>query len=213
MGSWGGLSVSHLSNAALRCILPAVGLATTWLSISAHGENKVLNFDEGQLEQGLMPDGCNNPFRESIKFIDFFETAIVTMAAERGANGRGVENLFAVDHLRDLINEEANRKGGEESAIDRLIVTQLCHYEKIATQKNLAGGAKALQIFAKSPELHDHLAGISKKLLADGVSLYQSQQKALKAAKNQEDFVLSRQREIRKAKNMGEDKVRQLIEQ
>ncbi len=209
MGSWGDFTVTYLSNAALQHSLMAASLAFV---TSAKAENKMLNFDEGRLEQGIMPDGCNNPFRESLKFIEFFETSIVTMAAERSATARGVQNLFAVEHLRDLINEEANRRGGEESAMDRLIVTQLCHYEKIATQKNVGGGAKALQIQAKSPELHDHLAAISQKLLSDGVELYRAQQKALREAKSQENFVISREKEIRKAKNLGEDKVRQLIE-
>ncbi|HVJ66106.1 MAG TPA: hypothetical protein VM901_12685 [Bdellovibrionota bacterium] len=201
--------MTHASNVALRYMAVMVcGLSLA----HARAEAKMLNFDEGRLEQGLMPDGCNNPFRETAKFIDFYETSIVTMAAERGARAKGVESLFAIDSLRDRINEISNRSGGEESAVDRLIVTQLCHYEKIATQKNVGAGAKALQIFAKTPELHDHLAAIAPKLLGDTVALYKAQQRAMRDTKNQENFVISRQNEIRRAKDLGEAKVRQLIE-
>lgn len=182
------------------------------LPFSAHA-NKVLNFNEGSLEQGIMPDGCNNPFRESIRFIEFYDLAIETMAAERGASARGISDLFAVQYLRNLIADESSLAGGEDSAIDRLIVTQICHYEKIATHKNLGSGSKkALQIFAKDPGLHDHLAAISKKLLSDSVALYRTEKKALAKNKDQENFLISRRNEIRKAKNQGEDKVRSLIE-
>jgi hypothetical protein len=204
--------VTYLRNAAMHCTV-FCSLMTLFVSMPLFAQinSKVLNFDEGRLEQGLMPDGCNNPFREAIKFIDFFETTIVTMAAERGASARGVENLFAVDHLRDLINEEANRRGGEESAVDRLIVTQICHYERIATKKNAGGGAKALQIFATDPALHDHLVAISTKLMTDTVALYRAQQKALREAKSQESFIVSRQAEIKKARSRGQSKARDLI--
>lgn len=203
--------MNHLRNAALRylCLL---GCALSFVSSpSLYAANKLLSFEEDGDNQMVMPDGCNNPFRETIKFVNFFETTIVTMAAERGAKAHGVVDLFAVDRLRDILNDESNRKGGEESAVDRLIVTQVCHYEKVATQMNLTKGAKALQITAKDPGLHDHLVGISKKLLADTVELYRAEKKSQKEAKDQEKFVLSRKQEVRKAKDLGDEKVRSLI--
>lgn len=181
-----------------------------FVTFSAQG-SKVLNYEEQGESASTLPAGCNNPFREPARFIEFYYSAITNMAAERGARAKGLDDLFAVYHLREMTNENAGFRGGEESSIDRLIVTQICHYEKISTQKSFGSGAKSQSVLASDPGLHDHLAVISKKLLADSVSLYRMENEKIKKNQSQEDFLNSKRQEIYKAKTIGEEKARRLI--
>lgn len=189
---------------ALRCVCLA-----SFLPLVAFAANEI-DFEDAAA-QGHIPDGCQNPFRESVKFVGFFDDAIATLAAERGANARGVKDLFAVQFLVGRMNLEAGLTGGEESPIDRLVTTQICHYEKVATQKSLGTPGQAKPISARDPGLHDHLVAIAPKLLSDAVALYRVEKRKVKNVNDQKDFMSSRRQQIRQAKESGEDKARSLI--
>jgi hypothetical protein len=151
-----------------RFIASAILLST--FSHAGQGSGgRVLNFFESVQTEKTLPDGCGNPYAEAIRFREFYDNVIAYMAAKRGSQSKGVVDLFAVSAVRDEISVLFPGYT-EESPVDRLVMAQLCQYQKIAAQ-SLNLGDKPLLILASDTNLHDHLSLVAKKMYGDSKAL------------------------------------------
>ena len=94
---------------------------------------KVLDFQESTRDEKALPEGCGNPYAEAVRFRDFYDNTLAFMAARRGANAKGIVDLYAVGAIRDEITALFPNYT-EESPIDRLVMAQLCQFQKISAQ-------------------------------------------------------------------------------
>lgn len=168
------------------------------------------------LEMKFLPEGCGNPFVENAAFSDFFERAVESMASQGGAQSPGVVDLFAVLELRNAM-ASGQSDPSAESPIDRLLISQICQFQRIENAAAIgsggAGRQKAQLIPANDPKLHKHLSGIAQKLYRDSRELFVADlaEKARKRARDQADK--QKQDEIRRAKIQARSKVRELLEE
>jgi hypothetical protein len=159
------------------------------------------------------PDGCGNPYFEPASFLNFYQATLNMMVVKRGPAAPGVAELYAVAELRSELNSIVPNPS-EESAIDRLIMTQLCNFRKINTgtklQANIA--SKDLMILSTSEALHEHLIKLAPKLYKDSRAYVVSVMAARARAREQEDLLASRWGDIRRARENGRSKIRDLFE-
>ncbi len=169
---------------------------------------------DSTLEIRYLPEGCGNPFVENASFSDFFDSSVSAMAVERGASSPGIVELFSVLELRNALSEEQTDPS-MESPIDRLLVSQLCQFQRIENASSVGMGNEARkrvqQIPSNDPKLHNHLKSIASKLYKDARELYlvDVTEKARKRAKDQS--TAKRLGEIRKAKIQARQKVQNLM--
>jgi hypothetical protein len=162
----------------------------------------------------LFPEGCGSPYMDLAAFSTFFESALGQMAAAKGPNGKGVVDLFAVWELRRMINERLSDPT-VESPVDRLLMSQLCQFQKIEMKNKIGMGLKesAFQVDSASETLHTHLSLISGKLFKEtrelAVSFLTERAKRLQ----KESLANRKAEDIRKARELGRNKVRDLVDQ
>lgn len=166
------------------------------------------------LPTAVLPSNCGNPFIDIQGFISFYDQAIAYLAVNRGSADEEVTKLFAVSELRGEFDRLVPNPAAE-SAIDRLIVAQLCQYRKIRDGKTLGSGRTAGSmdpIEASDDALRAHLVKIAPKLYQD-VRRYMVDVLAELARTDLENNRLSAHRkEIQKARRLGRAKVSDLIE-
>src|SRR5690606_3326969 len=110
-----------------------------------------------QLGLQTMPDDCKSAYPDTGGFLAFFDNSIAMMVAKRGPGAKGAVELFAVSELRSELDARVPNPG-TETALDRLIVSQLCQYREIYQGENpQAAVGRRLIIEASNEGLHDHL--------------------------------------------------------
>jgi hypothetical protein len=172
--------------------------------------SKVLDFQESTRDEKALPEGCGNPYAETIKFRDFYDNTLAFMAARRGAHSKGVVDLFAVSAIRDEI-AVLFPNYTEESPVDRLIMAQLCQYQKIAAQ-GLNLKDKPLMIKASDSSLADHLVIVSAKMYTDAKALL-LEAVAVQRKKEKDDSGLrARYTEVLNAREESRSRVQNLLE-
>ena len=186
------------------------GLLFTALTSAWVGAQDKISVDKIGAE--ILPEGCGNPFLDVGSFLSFYDSSISLMVAKRGLDAKGVTDLFAVAELRKEL-DAMFPSPSEESALDRLIISQLCQFQKIQTHDVLAKGkgGNPLRIESGDAGLHDHLATVAPKLYKDARKIL-VEALALKARDKQKDtLLLSKWAEIRKAREHGRAKIEDLF--
>ncbi|NCN26777.1 hypothetical protein GW915_04310 [bacterium] len=153
-----------------------------------------------------LPEECENPFVESRPFFEFYEATIASMAVERGAESKGVAELFAVSELaEDLVDLVPNN--AEESPIDRLVRSQICHYQEVFEKKRDPRVKTKVAATSNDSELHDHLSKIAPQLFKDSIKIVESVlMKQAKDDKVREDF-RRKMANVKKARRLGRAKI------
>lgn len=162
----------------------------------------------------VLPEGCGNPFADAGSFINFYEAALASLAARMGADTSNVADLFAVNELRAELNTLIPNPS-EESAIDRLIMAQLCRYQKIHTQTSLREGrtnARRLEILSTGERLHEHLLAIAPQMYRDARSYVVTVLAERARAKQSDEEMERRWSEVEKARRRARMKIRDLFE-
>jgi hypothetical protein len=180
-------------------------------AFAAHSSDGAGDLVLRELAVETLPEGCGNPFADMPLFMNFFDNAIAHMVAKRGPTAKGVVDLFAVAEMRDRLTELAVNPQ-TESPIDRLILSQLCLYERVATQKHLSGKGPGGKIQASDDSLHDHLASIAPKLYKDTRTLVVEALAARAREREKENALASKWADIRRAHQLGADKIRDLFD-
>jgi hypothetical protein len=177
---------------------------------SADGDKFESHYLNIRLEEVTLPDSCKSPYRDAPTFIEFFNTSITVMAAKKGANAAGVSDLFGVWNLREKMREVFPNLG-EESPLDRLIVAQLCLFQKVQIEKYARPGQAPLVITATDNDLQTHLSSIAPRLYQDARKLM-VEALGVRAKERKQNLNLSRQwDEILKAREKGDEKNRDLL--
>jgi len=160
-------------------------------------------------ESVVLPNGCGNPYADVPEFISFFESAIQLMAAKRGAEAKGVVDLFSVSEIRSEMRQLFPSLG-EESPVDRLIISQLCNYQKIHL---LSASMTSTKVESSLEKLHDHLAAIAGPMYKDSKKLMLAAVNEMEKNKQAEGLVAAKWSDIRKARQMGRKQVRDLFDE
>jgi hypothetical protein len=113
-----------------------------------------------------MPESCDSPYKDVSGFNVFFDSAIFVIASEKGADEKGVSDLFAVSELQKKMHELFPNVA-EESPIDRLVVAQLCKFREIYKSKNTGQPDSYVVIGSDDPLLQRHLLKIGTQLFID----------------------------------------------
>lgn len=168
-------------------------------------------YQQTRAKEITLPETCKSPYREAPNFLEFFNTSLYVMAAQRGANSQGIVELFAVEKLRDHLREVYPTLG-EESPLDRLITAQLCQFEKIRLAKQLQTTPTRIVIAPTDADLQEHLISIAPRLYKDARSIV-VEAMAQRAKDEKKDNDIVRQwNEVKKARRLGVEKVSDLVE-
>jgi hypothetical protein len=177
---------------------------------AASEENFESRYLESRMNEVTLPDSCKSPYRETANFMEFFNTTLYVMAARKGANAPGIAELFGVISLREKMNELFPNLG-EESSLDRLVVAQVCLFDKVQNEKYARPGQPPLVIPPTDADLHAHLTSIASRLYQDSRKLM-IEALAVRAKEKKQNLNLSRQwDEILKAREKGEEKNQELL--
>jgi hypothetical protein len=124
--------------------------------------------------------------------------------------GPNIAELFAVLSLRDKMREIFPNLG-EESPLDRLIIAQLCFFEKVQRVKYAKPGQAPLVLLPIDAELHTHLTSIAPQLYQDSRKLMVDAL-AIRARERKQNIDLEhRWGEIQRARKKGEEKIEDLV--
>jgi hypothetical protein len=157
------------------------------------------------------PEGCGNPYLDIVSFTYFFESALSQMAAQKGATGKGVVDLFAVWELRNLVSSHLSDPT-VDSPVDRLIISQLCQFQKIQMRDNVGQSKRQAEIDSASEPLLVHLSIVAPRLFKETRELTVGFLTE-RARKLQKEGLAGRKIEdIRKAREMGRARVRDLLD-
>lgn len=193
---------------ALRCRLQSLvvtlGAIFSW---QTYATTQTLRYDDRETMN--FPEGCNTAFQEVSRFVEFFEASASMLVAKRGPQSRGAIDLFTVLGLRDEL-AEMGVNYSVESPVDRLVIAQLCQYQKIRVQQRTLGG-KMLVIEPGEEALMDHLAAVSGKLLADAKAIVLEFKQNQGQEKERNRFLASKRSEIEEARAAGRRKAQSLI--
>jgi|GEM_PF-3145633 len=185
-------------------------IASSAAYASNEGEAFEGRYLESQLNEITLPDSCKSPYRDAPLFIEFFNTSLYVMAARKGANGTGVADLFGVLSLREKMRELFPNMG-EDNPLDRLIVAQVCLFQKVQTEKYARPGQAPLVITPADADLHTHFVSISSRLYQDARKLM-IEALAIRAKEQKQNLNLSRQwDEILRAREKGDEKNKDLL--
>jgi len=177
----------------------------------AETRNRVVDFESYAWDQGAMPEGCTTPFPDPGRFIAFFDAAITAMAAKRGADARGVVDLFAVSELRvQMISQFPNLS--DESPLDRLIIKQVCQYQKIRNADFKIGMGKVPEVSSSDDGLHDHLAGVASHLYGDARKLMEEARGERNRMRERAKMMASKAGDISRARSLAREKVKDLTD-
>jgi len=165
---------------------------------------------ESRISDITLPDSCKSPYRDAPNFIEFFNTTLYVMAARKGSGASGIAELFGVLSLREKMRELFPNLG-EESPLDRLIVAQLCLFEKVQVEKRARPGQAPLVILPTDSEVQTHLAAIAPRLYQDARTLM-VEALAVRAREKKQNLNLTRQwDEIQEARAKGQEKNKELF--
>jgi len=170
------------------------------------------NVSSGKLQIEQFPKGCGNPYLDISEMLAFYDLTIETIAAQRGINAKGLSELFAVSEMKKgidtlIVNPQ------EESPLDRLIVTQLCHYRSILNKdlQNKDGSDEKI-VTSTDSSLQEHLLSISQKLYKDS-RILTTEMIAARAKEIQKNGQIeAKWADVKKARDNGRAKVRDLFE-
>ncbi|MEO5666934.1 MAG: hypothetical protein ABIR96_02625, partial [Bdellovibrionota bacterium] len=149
------------------CCALFAGSVVTFAQEDAAFESR---YFESRINDITLPDSCKSPYRDSPNFIEFFNTTLYVMAARKGASSAGIGDLFGVLALREKMREVFPNLG-EDSPLDRLIIAQVCLFDKIQNNKYARPGQAPLVITPTDTELHTHLVSIAPRLYQDARKL------------------------------------------
>jgi len=164
-----------------------------------------LRYEVSTGDKSVLPEGCANPYRDVNLFMEFYEDTISEMAVERGPRAKGVADLFAVSELRAAVKDLFPNLQ-EESPLDRLLMTQLCHYQKISLQ-NPEGGLRPSAITSDDSKLHDHLAIVAARLYRDSRGVVVEALREQTKLRDKLRKLALKRSDIRKAREIGRDLV------
>ncbi|MBP7845039.1 MAG: hypothetical protein KA116_09490 [Proteobacteria bacterium] len=161
------------------------------------------------LSSTAFPGGCDNAFAEAKRFRDFFESSITIMASQRGADAKGVSDLFAISELSQHLLD-IKPAFFEESPVDRLIKGQLCKFEEVFNAEKKPGAKSKDALDSANPLLHDHLSKIADKLFKDSYTIVEQANAERAKERSEEKLMQSRMKEVEKARRLGRDKIEAL---
>lgn len=157
------------------------------------------------------PEGCGNPFARQDEFDQFFEAALVSLAIDKGPNGRAVDDLYATNELRKEF-KELDPSYGLENPISEHIKAQLCVFEKVKMQQNPGTKSIAqLEIDSKNEELHKHLQAVGAKLYRDSRKVFLETKKLIEKKRKEEAYFQSREAIIKSAASRGRAKIKDIL--
>lgn len=153
------------------------------------------------------PNGCGNPFSDIPNFVQFFEASLAQIAAKRGAESKGVVDLFAVAALRSELDRSFPNPS-RESPLDRMIYSQLCNFSKVV----LLQGPEALNAVTSADDrLAEHLVKVSSRLLQDAKKVYRDAAAERAVAKQKQAAFEARAGEVRKAQELGRQRIQDIL--
>jgi hypothetical protein len=157
------------------------------------------------------PEGCGNPYMDLVSFMAFYESTIQHMAAERGPEAKGVADLFAVWELRTWVAYQGTDPT-TDSPLDRLIISQLCQFQRIETKAQI-GVSKptSVGIESSSNALHTHLSLVASRLYAEVREWVVAYKIELAKKRRQESLTHRKIEDIRKARDRGRAQVFDII--
>jgi hypothetical protein len=159
------------------------------------------------------PEGCGNPYVDIPAFSNFFESALQQIAASKGPEAKGVVDLFAVWELRNIVADRLSDPT-VESPVDRLILSQLCQFQRVEMKSSItkSGPNKVDPIDSSHENLHTHLLLVSSKLYAQTRELTVSFLAERAKRLNKEGLAARKAEDIRRARELGRKKVNDLLE-
>jgi hypothetical protein len=186
------------------------GAAWKLHAASSDSESFEGRYLQARAQEITLPETCKSPYREAPNFLEFFKTSIYVLAAQKGAGHAGVADLFAVESMREKMRE-IYPSSGEEGPMDRLIVAQLCLFEKVQTGRLARPGAPRIVVAPHDKDLQEHLLAIAPRLYQDARTLM-IEALAQRAKERKLDLNIERQwDEVRKARRMGTEKIKDLL--
>jgi hypothetical protein len=200
----------------IRGAVRLMGVAVCGLSVAAFAasgnDNKTvsLQYETAAGSEESFPDSCGKPYQDAGQFIEFYEATLSAMVVERGPRARGVVDLFAVSELRAEMKDLFPNMS-EESPIDRLIIAQLCYYQKVRVSELKPGKAQPVNITSEDAVLHNHLADIAPKMFADAKKLMLEGVAAQSRLKARKRRLAARRADIHTARELGRSKVDDLF--
>lgn len=192
---------------SFRNFFSRVFFATLCVVLSSSAQaGKSVSYEQGEAPN--FPEGCGSPIQDVAQFMDFFESSASMMVAKYGTQASGAVDLFAVLSLREQFFELS--RSFSESPIDRLVIAQLCQFQKIRAQDQVKQ-MKVLPISAADPDLLNHLARVSSQLLSDSRLIVRDAIKQRAQQLQQKSVLVHKQEDIKAARLAGERKAKALI--
>lgn len=165
---------------------------------------------KNRISEMVLPETCESPYKESPRYIEFFRATIYVMATKEDYPKQGVTDLFAVQAMREKMRDLFPTMT-EESPIDRLIMAQICEYDRFEKSRRSSPKQRVI-VPPISQGLHQHFLAISGPLYEDSRKLMIE---ALAAKARQERNVVDLERQwdrVKQAQSQGENKVRNLLD-
>lgn len=157
------------------------------------------------------PGGCDALYKDIVDFMEFFESSLVEVVLEKGANAKGVSDLFAVSEMRVAMKDNFPNLS-EESPLDRLILTQLCQFEKIRLGlRQKAGNLRPEPLTSGDTQLHDHLLKVAPKLYRDARALLVTALAEQARLRERGKVLAFKRAELRRAREQGRERVDDLF--
>lgn len=193
-------------------VLPLLASAQDGISLpEEYLKTLALRYEATVGDHTNFPDGCENPYRETNDFMEFYEAAIVEYVLDRGLQAKGVAEMFGISEMRVQMKDVFPNMS-EESPLDRLVTTQLCQYQKVYLQKaQTPGQLRPAPIHSGEKGLHDHLAKIAPKIYRDARRIVAESMTQRAKLRDRAKRLASRRNDIRRARRMGADLVEDLF--
>jgi hypothetical protein len=172
--------------------------------------DETLKMQTSTMTRQTMPDSCDSPYKDVSGFEIFFDSALFVIASERGAQEKGVADLFAVSELQKKMKDLFPNLG-EDRPIDRLIIAQLCQYREIFKKNNRSVSDVGIVINSDDPILQKHLLSVASRLFIDARELMVSALAAharSMARRNQINLTVER---VEQARQLGRNKIEGLF--
>lgn len=158
------------------------------------------------LETQVMPEGCGQAYQEVDRFLDFYEASIADIVVKRGAKAKGVDDLFAVSELRKKMRTTFPNYT-QESPIDRLIISQLCQFQKVRSTQIVPGALDKAVIRSSDKDLQEHFISIATRLFRDSSGLLHEELRKKALEKRNSRELASREAEVERARELGRRKI------
>ncbi len=189
------------------CIALAFVLCTVNESkaIGPAGRTEAYDWDNQTL-----PEGCGNPFLDTHLFLQFYNATISSAVAKRGKDSKGISELFAVS---EISNEMATLfpNFAEESPVDRLVISQLCQFQKARTPQVKPGETSKAIIRSSDLDLHAHFVSLAIPLFRDSRKLLVAALADRSAETRRAQYIAAKRDEILKARESGRRKIQDIF--